>query len=253
MRDAAVGFQCPDCVREGAKTQRAARTTFGGLAHANDAVVTKAIAAVCIAVYIVQLARQQHVDGGTIDRVALQFGMISGGPGAFHKGIADGEWYRLITPMFLHASVIHIVFNMLALLSFGSLVERLLGRWRFLALYFVAGISGNVASYLLGSQYSVGASTALFGLFGAYFVLAKRMRADTSQVVGLIAVNLVITFAVPFIDWHGHIGGLIGGAAVAAAMAYAPRSHRTLVQAGGTAAVLAIAIVLAVVRTAQLS
>lgn len=250
MRDAAVGFQCPECVSEGARTMRTARTTFGGVARTEGAAVTKALVIACVAVFVGQLASGTPLGGGAAGKVEIHYGM-------FPLGIAlGGDWYRLITPMFLHASLIHIGFNMLALVSLGTAVEGLLGRARFLALYLVAGFCGNVASYALApvQTLSVGASTALFGLFGAYFVLARRMRADTSQIAGLIAINLVLTFAIPQIDWRGHVGGLVGGGLVAAAMAYAPAGPRQrLLQWTGTAAVLALAIAVAVLRTAQLT
>jgi membrane associated rhomboid family serine protease len=252
MRDAAVGFQCPECVKDGAKTQRTARTTFGGTARADGGVVTKAILIACIAVFVGQLATGTRLAGGGVPANGLEvrFGMF---PGAIAIG---HEWYRLITPMFLHAGLLHIAFNMLALMSLGTAVEGLLGRARFLALYLVAGFCGNVASYTLApvNTLSVGASTALFGLFGAYFVLAKRMRADTSQIAGLIAINLVLTFAIPQIDWRGHVGGLVGGAACAAVIAYAPHGPRQRVlQWAGLATVLAVAVVVAVLRTAAIT
>jgi membrane associated rhomboid family serine protease len=264
MKEAPVGFQCPECVKEGQKGARAARTTFGGTARPDDTpVITYALIALNVLVFVVAAASSDAL-GGTLTPLHRRFANLAtalpwpNGDGSVtvYQGVSGGEYYRLITAMFFHFGVAHIAFNMLALFSLGPRLEQLFGRARFLALYFGAGFCGNVTSYLLAppNTVSVGASTALFGLFGAYFVLAKRLRADTTQIAGLIAINLVLTFAIPQIDWRGHVGGLVGGAAVAAVMAYAPRGrHQRVIQWGGTAAVAVIALVVAVLRTAALS
>ena len=100
---------------------------------------------------------------------------------------------------------------------------------------------------------SVGASGAIFGLFGAWFVVARRLGLDARGIVVLIAINLVISFTIPGIAWQAHVGGLVTGAALTAAYAYAPRNHRTLIQVGATAALLAVLILVTVVRTHQLT
>lgn len=264
MREAAVGFQCPECVNEGARTTRSARTTFGGTARADTRpVITLGLIGLNVVVFFAALASGMVPGGGSLTVLHEQFANLAVPAGLVQpdgnvevfRGVSQGEYYRLITAMFFHFGFLHIVFNMLALLQLGPGLEALLGRARFLALYLGAGFCGNVATYLLGSSggFAAGASTAIFGIFGAYFVVAKRMRTDTSQIVGLVAINLVITFAIPNIDWRGHLGGLAGGALIALAMAYAPRERRTLLQATGTAAVLAVAVALVVLRTAQLT
>lgn len=130
--------------------------------------------------------------------------------------IHHGQWYRLISGAFLHANTEHILFNMITLLVIGSPVEALVGRVRFGAIYLIAGIGGSVCSYLVSAPdiEGIGASGAIFGLFGAYAVLARRHRFDTRLVLILIVVELVISFADPGIDWRAHIGGLVVGAAV---------------------------------------
>ena len=148
--------------------------------------------------------------------------------------MATGDYYRLLTSGFIHYGIVHILFNMYALYILGPPLERHLGRLRFAALYFLSLLGGSVMVYLfspLGAA-TGGASGAVFGLFGATFVAARRLNLDVGWLVGLIAVNLVITFTVPDISWQGHIGGLITGALVAAALVYAPRANRTLIQAG---------------------
>ncbi len=134
-------------------------------------------------------------------------------------GIARGELWRLITPMFLHASVLHIGFNMYALYIFGPTLERYFGRPRFLALYVISGFAGNVGSLMFSASDSLGSSTAIFGLLGAQGVflfqnrevLGERARRAFNQIVILAAVNLFIIGRLPRIDNWGHLGGLIGG------------------------------------------
>ncbi|MDQ1688458.1 MAG: hypothetical protein QOK42_1433, partial [Frankiaceae bacterium] len=260
-----VGFQCPECVKEGAKGQRVARTTFGGTARPDDTpVITFVLIGLNVLVFVVALASGTvpgSNNGLTIlhERFANLAASVSApdanGALTVFRGVSDGEYYRLVTAMFLHFGFGHIAFNMLALFSLGPQLERLFGRVRFLALYLVAGFCGNVATYALGppGQFAAGASTAIFGLFAAYFIVARRMRADMSQIVGLLAINLVITFVFPNIDWRGHVGGLVGGALIAGALVYAPRDRRSLIQALGVGAVLALALLAVVVRTANLS
>jgi membrane associated rhomboid family serine protease len=130
--------------------------------------------------------------------------------------IQHGQRYRLITAAFLHANSEHILFNMITLLVIGSPVEALVGRARFVAIYLIAGIGGSVCSYLLSPAdiEGIGASGAIFGLFGAYAVLARRHRFDTRLVLILIVIELVISFADPGVDWRAHLGGLVVGAVV---------------------------------------
>ncbi len=132
--------------------------------------------------------------------------------------IRAGQLWRLLTPMLLHASVPHIFFNMYALIAFGPGLERNYGRWRFVALYLLAGFAGNVLSFLLTSGYSVGASTAIFGLVGAegIFLYQNRKlfrshyRSAIGNLVFVVVANLLLGF-VPGIDHWGHVGGLLGG------------------------------------------
>jgi membrane associated rhomboid family serine protease len=175
-------------------------------------------------------------------------------------GVAQGEYYRLLTSAFLHEPGLsgfgpaHIIFNMWALVLVGPALEKLLGRARFLALYLISALGGAVLFYLLVApgEPAIGASGAIFGLFGAWFVVARKLRIDARSIIFLIVINLVISFVVPNIAWQDHIGGLIAGGVLTAAYAYAPRNNRALVQAAATAALLAVLIVAVVVRTHQL-
>ena len=135
------------------------------------------------------------------------------------EAIDAGQLWRLITPVFLHGSLMHIFFNMYALLSVGTLLERHFGHGRFLSMYFLGAFSGNVLSYLFTSGYSVGASTAVFGLIAAEAVFfyqnrelfGAHARSAISNAVFIIVINLFLGLA-PNIDTWGHIGGLLGGA-----------------------------------------
>jgi membrane associated rhomboid family serine protease len=241
MTAASVGFQCPECVKEGHRSIRQARTVFGGRVGA-DARVTKVLIAINVVLFLAQLG-----SSNVTDRLEM-----------FGFGVRDGEWYRLVTSAFLHdpGFFLHIVFNMYALLMFGSQVERLLGGLRYAVLYLIAALGGSVATYAFFTPYgaSLGASGAVFGLFGAYFVLAKRLRADTSQVVFFIGLNLVFGFALHgYINNYAHIGGLLTGGLVAYVYTRVPRGPRqTLLQLGGAAAVALLLVAVVPVRTHQL-
>jgi membrane associated rhomboid family serine protease len=148
---------------------------------------------------------------------------------------------------------------MWALYVVGPPLELWLGRLRFTALYFLSALGGSVLVYLLSSPgaSTLGASAAVFGLFGATFVVGRRVNMDVRWVVGLIAINLVFTFLIPLISsqnisWQGHVGGLITGAAIAAAYAYAPRKSPTLVQVGASVAALVLFAALIWWRTSDL-
>ena len=255
MRAASVGQQCVECVGEGARSTRQPRTTFGGR-PVTGAVVTWTLLAINVALFLVAWVRP-----GIIRDLAL-FGYAQYTvPGPFH-GVAAGEWYRLITSAFVVPQAglnglgfMDILFNMWALVLVGPALEAHLGRIRFLAVYLLSAVGGSVMYYYLVSPVALaaGASGAIFGLFGAWFVVSRRLRADTRGIVALIAINLVISFAWHAIAWQAHIGGLLTGALLTAAYAYAPRSNRTAIQVSATVAVVALIGVAVAVRTGQLT
>ncbi len=243
MHDAAVGHQCADCVAAGAQTVRKPRTSFGGRQYGAKPVVTYALIAINVVMFVLQSASGQ-----------LQNELVLRSP-----AVADGDLYRLLTSAFLHYGLTHLLFNMWALWVVGPPLEIWLGRLRFGALYILSALGGSVCVYLLSSlgAATAGASGAVFGLFGATFVVGKRLNLDVGWVVGLIVINLVITFVIPLvssqnISWQGHIGGLATGAVVAAAYAYAPHARRTLVQVGASVAILVLFAALIWWRTDQL-
>jgi membrane associated rhomboid family serine protease len=133
-------------------------------------------------------------------------------------------------------------------------LEQILGRLRFLTLYVVSGVTGSAGVMLFSNSHAmtVGASGAIFGLLGAMAVVALKTGGDLQGLMGLLAINLVITFTVPMISWQGHVGGLIGGSLVAVGMVYAPRKGRALVQFGAAALVLAAAVTLIGIRAQHL-
>lgn len=168
--------------------------------------------------------------------------------------VAAGEYYRLFSSAFMHYGIVHILFNMWALYVLGPPLEQHLGRLRFGALYFLSALGGSVVVYLFSplNAATAGASGAIFGLFGATLVAARRLNLDVKWLVSLIAINLVITFTLPGISWQGHVGGLITGAAVSAAFVYAPRAQRNIVQSGCCVGLLLMFVVLIMWRTASI-
>jgi membrane associated rhomboid family serine protease len=250
MRAASVGFQCPDDVAAGARTAREGRTVFGGRVSGDTSRVSLALIALNVVVFVVGLLvgeRSLQEAYGNIPGPVL----IADGVG----GVVTGEYYRLLTAAFLHAGVLHLAMNMFALATLGPTLESALGRSRFLALYMLSALGGSALSYLLSSPATlgVGASGAIFGLFAAYYVVVRRLGGETRQIATLLVINLVITFTIPIIDEKAHIGGLITGAGVAAALAYVPRGpRRTALQAAACAVVLVVLVGLVAARTAML-
>ncbi|RPK47756.1 Rhomboid protease AarA [Streptomyces sp. ADI92-24] len=255
MVSASVGFQCPDCVRQGSGTGHSPaaarpRTIAGGSVAADPRLITKILLGINVAVFVAVLANSALVG----DLVLLgRANFYYGGP---PEGIAEGQWYRLVTSMFLHQEVWHIAFNMLGLWWLGGPLEAALGRARYLALYMLSGLAGSALTYWLAepNQPSLGASGAIFGLLGATAVLMRRLNYDMRPVFALLAINLVITFN-PWggIAWQAHVGGLIAGTLIAIGMVHAPRERRNLVQYGTCAAALVVVVLIVVLRTASLT
>ncbi|SNT61749.1 Membrane associated serine protease, rhomboid family [Streptosporangium subroseum] len=235
MRDASVGFQCPECVAEGNKTVRQAQATFGGRAVTVPR-VTWTLIVINVLAYLAEIVNPTWV----INTFAMS---------AAHVAYND-EWWRLITGAFLHQSpsggsfaLTHILFNMWALYAIGPELERRLGHARFLTLYMLSALGGSVAIYLFGNV-AVGASGAIFGMFGALFVLARKLGFDVRGVLWLIGINVVLTVVVPNISWQGHLGGLITGGLVATIFAFAPSKNRNAVQWGGCVALAVVLVAL---------
>ncbi|MCW1958884.1 MAG: rhomboid family intramembrane serine protease [Mycobacterium sp.] len=238
LRSAAVGQQCVDCVQAGMQSMPRPTTVAGGTIRTGKPLVSYGLIAANVAVFLLQ---------ATSTMVAYRLALVP-------LFVAAGDWYRLVTSAFVHFGLIHLAFNMYALYVLGPPLERHLGRLRFAALYGLSALGGSVLVYLFSvpTAPTAGASGAIFGLFGATAVAYKRFNLDMKWLIGLIAVNLVITFSVPNISWQGHLGGLITGAVVAAAFIYAPRARRNVVQIGATVGLLVLFAVLIAARTATL-
>lgn len=235
QRPAAVGIQCVDCVREAQRNAPAPRTIFGGTVRQGKPLVTFTLIGACVALFLAQMAIP-----GVTDALAYA--------GIYTSQFIAPEPWRMITAAFLHSTgfLLHIGFNMYALWIIGQALEPLLGRGRFLALYLIAAFGGSVAVLLLTNplQGVVGASGAVFGLFGAMLIVQRRRGGDVRQLVVLIAINTVLGFVVAGISWQAHLGGLLAGSAAAAIIAYTPRGpKRSLIQwsaLGGLALLLGV-------------
>ncbi|HWJ83726.1 MAG TPA: rhomboid family intramembrane serine protease [Nocardioides sp.] len=273
MRDAAVGFQCPDCVAEGRRETRTGRTAYGGMRPPRPGAVSIALIAINAVVWVAILASGRY-GSRLYEAFALGSGgrCSAGGDGYYPNvgdpgicaqiggahwvdGVAGGAWWQLLTSTFTHVEVWHIAFNMLALWVLGPQLEILLGRARFLALYLVSGLAGSVCVVWLYNDQgtTVGASGAIFGLMGALLVIGHKAGGDVSGLLGWIGANALLTFLVPNVSWQGHVGGFVGGLVVAAILAYAPRKGRTAVQATGIGAVVVVLLVAAAVRVTMLA
>jgi membrane associated rhomboid family serine protease len=202
MTPTPVGMRCPECANERTKVTR------GAVAPSrHDAPATYVLIALNIAAYLIEIAG----GGGGLSpgnsSIIIDFGL-------FGPSVAEGEWYRLLTSGFLHASIFHIGFNMFALYFLGRILEPGIGTPRFLALYLVSLFAGSFGAILLDpNALTIGASGAVFGIFGATFVIARSRGVDAlASSVGIILVlNLAITFGRPEISIGGHLGGLAAG------------------------------------------
>ena len=219
MTPAAVGLRCPEHsgkpqgVR---KVTSAAGRVASGQASRSAYPVTIALIAINVGVYLLELAAGGSYDG-TGNKIYYKGVLFAHGiaPDGSH-GVGDGGWWRLMTAAFLHYGPIHLALNMLALYWLGRVLETVIGSWRYLLLYLASGLAGSAgALWLSPNSATVGASGAIFGVLGALLVLERRgVIHSGGQIVGLIVLNLVFTFAVSGISIGGHLGGLVGGAAI---------------------------------------
>jgi membrane associated rhomboid family serine protease len=255
MRPAAVGFQCPSCVREGSRSTRSGRTAYGGKRSGNPALTSQVLIGINVAVWLLILAA-----GGGRSRLV---GLLALRPTAqFHgqtiphwHAVAQGDLWQLLTSMFSHVEVWHIGFNMLALWVLGPQLELSIGRLRFLAVYLLSGLAGSGAVMWFSNPYSLtlGASGAIFGLMGALLVIAVKVHGDVRGMLTWIGINFVITFVfATYISWQGHLGGFLAGAVLGLVMAYAPRGRRVVWQTVGASAVAVLVAVATAVRIALL-
>ena len=199
---ASVGVHCPECVKEARqnapKRQSAVVSAFR--TSSNQPVVSYTLIGLTVLVYILQL-----IPGSEVSRYLT-----------YYPALTSVEPWTMLTALFVHGSIFHILVNMYSLLIFGPILERLVGRSRFLALYLIAGFGGSVAVLILAPDRGVlGASGAIFGLLGAFFVIQRRLGGNNIQLLLVIGLNLAIGFVLPGISWQAHLGGLLAGGAVA--------------------------------------
>lgn len=249
QRPAAVGVQCVDCVREQAKTMRTTTTVFGGRVSETPA-VSYGIIAICALVWLAQQADP---------RVTAEL--------RFVPLLGEREPWRFLTAAFAHSptAVTHILFNLLALWVVGAqYLERLLGGLRYAAVYLVSAVGGSVVYLLMApipqtfeelrvsmwATPTVGASGAVFGLFGAMLVLNRHLGRSSAGMWVTIAINAVIGFVIPNIAWQAHLGGFLTGVATAAVIAATSRRERRRWQWPGIALVLVLLAALAAVKYA---
>jgi membrane associated rhomboid family serine protease len=214
-----VGPRCPDHAYARAAGSASQRVRMAMPRTRGAPVVTWALIATNVVIYLITVAQGGGINapGGEVFTKGILFGPL----------VAQGDWWRLLTAAFLHASLIHLGLNMLALYWLGSAVEMFLGRARYLALYIVSGLAGSAGALIVDpTQPTVGASGAIFGILGALLIIEYQQTGQLAgQAMSLIAINLIFSFAIPNISYGGHIGGLLGGIAAALALSRFGRGH----------------------------
>jgi membrane associated rhomboid family serine protease len=210
MTPTPVGMRCPECANQRTRVVRGVGQSGSGFSRSPG---TYVLIAINVVVYLIEIAGGS---GGLSPTGSIVFEF-----GLFGPSVAEGEWYRLLTTGFLHASLFHIGFNMLLLYLLGRLLEPALGTPRYLVLYFASLLAGSLGALILEpNSLGIGASGAIFGLAGAVFVIARGrgMDALAGQIGFLIVFNLIFSLVTPRISIGAHIGGLIGGVVCALAI-----------------------------------
>jgi membrane associated rhomboid family serine protease len=235
----AVGIKCPECAGTPTGAKKTATRVRSAAGEGRDFIVTKALILLTVLVYVVQVGQGGNLTqpGGELYVRGALFGPL----------VADGEWWRLLTAGFLHGSVIHLFFNMFMLWWFGRALEGLLGRGKFLAIYFLSILAGSAGALLISPEVpTIGASGAVFGILGAGLVL-ERNRIDVfgGSALFVVILNLAFTFAVAYVSIGGHVGGLVGGALTVLALSGWGRGHAVYgrIDLPAIAGLLAIAVV----------
>jgi membrane associated rhomboid family serine protease len=253
LREASVGYQCVDCVKEGSKsvpTARPARASRGG----GGALI---VVPVLIVANVAAFAATAVQAGSIVDNsssAVFQDGAL------VPAYVSAGEWWRLLTSGFLHFGnyggfgPVHLLFNMFALWVIGRDLELALGRGRFLAVYMLSLLGGSTAVMLLGDAGGgvAGASGAVYGLFGGIAVVVFKAKLNPAPVLTLLAINIFLSVTLPGISLLGHVGGLIAGALATAAMVYPPRARRAQIQLGACLGLMVLMLVAILARGAAL-
>jgi membrane associated rhomboid family serine protease len=243
MTPAPVGQRCPEHSGKPQGTRRLSAGVRRGAFEGTGALVTKTLLAVNVLIYVITAAQGSGLNapGGKLFRDWELYG----------PAVANGDWWRLITSAFLHANLLHIAFNMYFLWFVGSAVEQALGRGRFILIYFVSALAGSAGALVLTpTEFTVGASGALFGLLGAALVLERQRNFVLGgSALALIVINLILSFTLSNISVGGHIGGLIGGILCTLVLSKFGRGHAAYSRVGlwGIAGVLGVGLLSIVV------
>lgn len=268
MVDAAVGFQCPECTKEGARQMRQGLLPYGGYPSRDPRLTSIVLIVINTAIWLLSGVNSLG------DRLALAprgVCLAANDPASYYPGVlkaacvangdnwidgvASGAWWQVVTSVFTHLTFIHLAVNMVSLFIIGPILEGVLGRVRFLAVYAIAGLAGSATVMWLTSPEAstVGASGALFGLMGAILLLSFKAKGNYKQVLIILGANIAFTlFYVGTISWQGHFGGLVGGLLAGWIIAYAPRERRTQIQLYGLSAVTIVVVAAIVARAVML-
>jgi len=247
---APVGLRCPEHSGKPQGIRKVTTGVRGTTLAGTDALVTKALIGINVGVFLLALATGASLTraGGTVFEKGSLF------VGNEFIGLAAGEWWRLVTAGFIHAGLFHLGTNMLLLWWFGAPLEQGLGRARYLGIYSVSLLAGSAGAILLSPQSpTVGASGAVFGLFGAAFVLERQAGVTRGPAFTIIVLNLLLSFLIPGISIGGHIGGLVGGALAMLALTRFGQAHAVYGRPGlvGIAGVVAVGVASLVIAWVQ--
>lgn len=251
----AVGVICPECMAQqrasAPRTKPRFVSNITAMTRRGQPVVTYSIIALCVVIFAAQMVGS--LLGDDVVTEALLYAPAYSNP---LYGIGFEPW-RLLTSAFVHSTSltfgilpIHILLNMYTLWIFGLALESLLGRGRYLALYLISAFAGSLGVMLIAAPNSavVGASGAIFGLMGAFFVIQRHLGGNATQLLILVGLNLVIGFAIPGIAWEAHVGGLIGGVIVGFIYTRTRNRSQRKVQIGSIAALCAVLVAVSCVH-----
>jgi membrane associated rhomboid family serine protease len=242
---AAVGIKCPECAEQPAQVRKAAKRGRAPVAIGSEAPVTKVLIGLNLFVFLLQISE----------------GDLQGNSGwIFREGVlwlpalAVGEWWRLVTAGFLHYGLIHILFNSVMLWWFGSPLEEMLGRARFLAIYFIGLLAGSAGALLLAPDRPVvGASAGVFAILGAGLVLERRgTMVFGGAALMVVVLNIALSILIVQISLGGHVGGLVGGTLAILALTQFGKAHAAYGRLGAPAVAGLVAIAVASVVVAYL-
>lgn len=246
LREASVGYQCVDCVREGQRTVRRVRTIAGAELN-TKLVVTPALVGLNVLVFVVTALQAQGIGTNYTSQLFHSWSL-------FPPSVAGGEWWRLFTAGFLHFGPAHLALNMLALWLLGRELEPVLGRLRYVGVYVMALLGGSAAAYMFGTicGETAGASGAVFGLMGGLLAVLLRLKLSLTPALTTIGINVLISVLVPGISLLGHLGGLVVGGLLTAGMVYPPAKQRNAWQLSAVAVILVVLAIVVVTRNSAL-